>query len=435
MSVVQIAEVYPVREIKLASELLYVCELAKAFYINKGYQLSIDGVVLADSLKKSRYWAMFRVALANEWIVNANCDDSVKITEINPLRFKNISNILITEKEAKETKSVQNKRESDPLFDCLTPVPTQVAIVKKDNVWQWNREGYDFKTNSINTNAVTRDISQRLTALVAYVAVERFFSSYDFRFEIVVNTAFAGMQLAFADLTVLQERTNALDEWFSFDYICSVEDQKRIGYEAWWHIGHELGYLDREYSQSDKLAYLDKLNIKEGDVVCLVKRVRGNASDMIKVPSKAYFAIVRKINRAPMGGITFEMLTCLQTRYQREQEFRHMKTAEKAVFNGRFNTQNFRSEGETVEWEDLGIEYAMSSELSFLMPLQHDNFTTLTCKSKKTGKDVNVEMSSVDFVYWLLKDYNVRFAEDRYIARYFKNGTKPVYKRWADGEF
>ena len=63
MSIIQISEVYPVREIKLASELLYVCELAKAFYINKGCQLSIDGVVLSDSLKKSRYWSMFRVEL------------------------------------------------------------------------------------------------------------------------------------------------------------------------------------------------------------------------------------------------------------------------------------------------------------------------------------------------------------------------------------
>lgn len=432
-NVVQLSELYSVQEIKLASELLYVCELAKYFFINHKTQLSIDGIVLNDVLKKSRYWAMYRVAVTNGWLTNVVNPKSVEVTELNPVSFRNVSNILVTEEPVSFNIEDFNKRQEDEQYDHLTPQPVQIMFesMTLDEV-VWSNEGSSDDCSQIHgASLFSKDASQRLTSLVAYVAVERFFSSSAFRFVFKCNHSVAYHQLAMADIINLVERTNALDRWFELKYSCGIEAEKRLGYESWWHRGHEMGYLMREYSNAEKQEYAKKLDIQVGDVFCYFRRKSAHKNNYIKEIESSNFAIIKGIDKQ---GIVIAKVMTMKTPYVREKEFASLKMAEKAMFQGKYKTDKFNWEIQRIAWADLGVEYAMYSELDFLTPIQMESKTTMPVKSFKERKEVMVELDAANFIYWILSEYKIQFNKERFDARYLK-GSKPVYERWLDAEF
>lgn len=433
MNIVQLSEIYPVQEIKLASELLYVCELAKYFYIHHQTQLSIDGVVLNDSLKKSRYWAMYRVAVTNEWLTNAVNPQSVAVTELNPVYFRNVSNILVTEEPVTFNEVDWKKRQEDLQYDRLTPVPVQVffSSIDSDKV-VWTKDGLsDDHSITHSTSFFSKDASQRLTSLVAYVAVERFFSSNPFQFVFNCDSFVAHTQLAMADIVILIERTNALDNWFVLKYTCGIEAEKRIGYEAWWFRGYELGYLSKEYEREEKIAYAKQLDLKVGDVICYFERDASHKNNYVKEIKSSNFAIIKEITKK---GITISRVLTMKLPYQRKKEFDALKMSEKAMFGGKYKTDSFSQDTMTIEWNELGVEYAMYDELKFITPVQLDSRTTMPVMSKKELKEVLVEVDAANFIYWILSEYEVEFNKERFDARYL-NGNKPTYERWLDAEF
>ena len=62
--IVALSELYPASEIKLGSELYYVCEFGK-YLTTHGYQLSLDGVSMHRVLRNSRFWGYLGVAIYN----------------------------------------------------------------------------------------------------------------------------------------------------------------------------------------------------------------------------------------------------------------------------------------------------------------------------------------------------------------------------------
>lgn len=432
-NVVQLSEVYSVQEIKLASELLYVCELAKYFFMHHQTQLSIDGVILNDVLRKSHYWAMYRVAVTNGWLVNVANPKSVEVTELNPVTFRDVSNILITEEAVPYDADDWCKRQNDEQYNCLTPTPVQIFFesVTQDEV-RWTKDGSSDEDSMAHGDAIfSKDASQRLTSLVAYVAVERFFANNSFRFVLKCDYFIAYQQLAMADIVNLVERTNALDRWFSIDYTCGIEDEKRLGYEAWWHRGHEMGYLTREYTNAEKIAYAKKLDLQSGDVVCFFKRKASHKNNYIKEIESSNFAIVKAVDKS---GIILGKVLTMKTPYLRKKEFDALKMAEKAMFQGKYKTDSFSWDVVRIPWAELGVEYAMFSELDFITPIQIESTTTMPVKSNKELKEIMVELDAANFIYWILSEYKVPFNKERFDARYLK-GSKPVYERWLDAEF
>lgn len=432
-NVVQLSEVYSVQEIKLASELLYVCELAKYFFINHNTQLSIDGIVLNDILKKSRYWSMYRVAVTNGWLTNVVNPESVEVTELNPVSFRNISNILVTEEPVVFDAEDFNKRQNDVQYDHLTPQPVQIAFESLTNdAVTWSNEGDRDECSSIHASSLfAKDASQRLTSLVAYVAVERFFSVIPFRFVFKCGYSVAYNQLAMADIINLVERTNALDRWFDLKYTCNLETEKRLGYEAWWHRGHEMGYLAREYTNAEKQEYVKKMDLKAGDVICYFRRKASHKNNYVKEIESSNFAIVKGIDK---HGIVIAKVLTMKTPYLRKKEFDALKMSEKAMFQGRYKTDSFNWDIVRIDWADLGVEYAMYSELDLITPIQMESMTTMPVKSFKERKEVMVELDAANFIYWILTEYKIQFDKKRFDARYLK-GSKPIYERWLDAEF
>ena len=96
MKTIQISEIYPVHKVHLASELVYICELAKYAFINHQTQISLDGVILSDVLKKSKYWLFYKIAVINKWVTGVPECEPVSEMEMH---CKDICNVLITDEE------------------------------------------------------------------------------------------------------------------------------------------------------------------------------------------------------------------------------------------------------------------------------------------------------------------------------------------------
>jgi len=428
MKTIQISEIYPVHKVHLASELVYICELAKYAFINHQTQISLDGVILSDVLKKSKYWLFYKIAVINKWVTGVPECEPVSEMEMH---CKDICNVLITDEEIEYDKAEWSRRASDEEFNFFTPVATQVFLFIDKDLITWSLNGFEDKHSMIqSTSLLENNATQRFVSLVAYVAIERFFANNVFRFKLICDYTVAYRQLCMADIICLCERTNALDDWFTLEYNCSPAEQKRMGYEAWWHMGHEMGFMDREYTDDEKKIHLKKLDIQVGDVVCYFKRKASHKSNFIKSIDYSNFAIVRAITKK---GISLDKVLTMKTPYARQKEFDALKTAEKAMFKGQYKTDSYNYELVTIPWMDLGIDFMMYKELDFITPVQLDNKTTMPVLSKKDNKEILVEVDAPNFLYWLFSEYKVSFNKDRFVERYLS--SKPVYERYLEGEF
>ena len=66
----------------------------------------------------------------------------------------------------------------------------------------------------------------------------------------------------------------------------------------------------------------------------------------------------------------------------------------------------------------------LDSEQYFIAPLQGDDFIDIEVTNGK--ENAVVHLNEIDYIYWILKDYNVEFNEDKFLKRYFKKRS-PIY--------
>ena len=108
MNTINIQDIYRVQpQIDMACELLYICELGKAFsqvgLKGKAHKLSIKGLTFADTLKESPFWSYFCKAIKEGWLVDA--DENIKLNAANMLDSKRVQDITIMPKTDKATKT------------------------------------------------------------------------------------------------------------------------------------------------------------------------------------------------------------------------------------------------------------------------------------------------------------------------------------------
>lgn len=427
MDKIHLSELYSVSEVKLGSELYYICELGK--YLNVcGYVLSLDGVILDRVLRNSRFWDYLRVANYNGWVCDLTCSDAeLLITPQSPVCLKTVVNRLYSEVDVTESAEVLNKRRDDVLFDLATPKPFKICFAEKTSEeWVWTK-GKNLDEELLHTRSLggTNYVSQCFVSLVAYVAIKRFMTNSFDKFRLVLDISFLTNEHAVSDLILLEERTNALD-WFVSEYNVSEDRANNLGYEAWLYRGREMGYEQREYSAKEKMNNFKRLGFNVGDIVGLYERKVSQKGNMVKSLCDFHFAIIRGANAK---GLTLEVVQSRKTRYGYQKEFDELSTAVKSMFQGKSRHSKFHSVERFVEWNALGVEYMMDAEKEFITPLQGDDIIDLLVSNGE--REAIVRLNEFDFIYWLLKDYNVSFAEEKFLKRYFNNAV-PAYNKYMN---
>ena len=149
MNLVHISQFYACSSISQACELYYVCELGKYLYLNYGETLSLDGVLFKSHLKRSQLWDMFRIAVANGWVINTGVnEDDVSISIQNPIDYetKTLANVQIVLDEVPFDREDYEKRRNDVIYNLMTPVKMQVSFKERTgDYWLWTLDGEDDK--------------------------------------------------------------------------------------------------------------------------------------------------------------------------------------------------------------------------------------------------------------------------------------------------
>ena len=157
MNKVHVSQFFACSKVSYACELYYICNLGKYLYYNYNEQLSLDGVILTDTLKKSNIWEYFRVALDSGWV----CDTSIpkedyEITLVNPLDTSvEISNRFYTTDYVKFDVDDKRKRAEFTDYNLRTPLKTQISFnTQNDAVWIWDLKGKDGENFAVNNSAL-----------------------------------------------------------------------------------------------------------------------------------------------------------------------------------------------------------------------------------------------------------------------------------------
>lgn len=429
---IHLSSIYPCSRVSLSSELYYICELGKYLKVC-GYTLSVDGIIFDSVLSKSKFWKYLKIAYTNGWVSDLGAIESELSspwgTDFN---VSNLVNILITEEEVEFDSEDFEKRNSDSMYDILTPKKVRTFFQNKNtSEWSWCIEGGNPMECTINSRGIKRThMSQSFVSLVAYVAIHRLLTKTPERFRLQLSAEAVDSKFAVADVMLLSEESDALNSWFSYDFDCTIDLKKenKLGYLSWWYKGHEQGMLDRPYTAKEKCQYMIKLGLRPGSVIALYQRDPCQNDNMMKDISGFHYAIVRSVGKT---GVVFEVVNTRFPFYTGYRWYKGLSMAVKQMYCGTLPYKTFNSSIKRFDWTDLGVEYMLYDELTFVTPIYQGDSKCIDILDD--GASVKREVSAEDLIYWILKDYQVEFDEEYFLQMYFKD-KEPVYNLYSHDE-
>lgn len=433
---IHVSQFYSCSKVTLASELLYICELGKYCRIGHGHSVDLQGVNLTSGLKASLLWDYFRMAAANGWVSNTGIPaEDLAITAQNPLALDktNHRNMYFVCTQVPYDKVDAEKRRLDADYDLRTPVKSQVSFEQMDsNLWLWSPKGFKGGDLSVNNRSLNHNFANMAwVSLVAMVAVNRLFSRQPASLLLRLNHNMLMSSMALSHLMALAEETQCMRGWvtYEFDNTVTDKDKLQLSYYAWYSIGKERGLLDRWYNGKEKLAYMKSLDMRVGDIILYYEREQEQKMNYIKKISGCYLA---KIVSVDVRDITLELIHTVVPKFQGKEDFDDHTMAVKALYAGSKPYETIRTSRKTVSMADIGVEYEMFSENSFIVPLS-SAVDVVPVRVTDGVREETLLLDQNNLIYWILEDYEYDYNRSRFIRMYFSQ-VEPVRDRYMRGE-
>lgn len=433
---VHVSQFYSCSKVTYAAELYYICELGKYSTINFGHPVDLQGVNLTSQLKKSILWDYFRMSVANGWLVNTGIPaEELAITAQAPLKLDkaNSRNMLFTLGVVGYDPDEARNRAQDPDFDLRTPVKSQVSFEKREfSGWLWSANGENGKGFSVNNKSLNHNRADMAwVSLVAMVAVHRLFEKEP---QVLLLRLSANMlinSMALSHLMVLDSMTQCLTGWVYYEFDANVpqKTQLQLSYFAWYSMGRELGMLDRWYNGKEKLAYMRKLGLEVGDLVLYYERDPEQKMNYIKSIAGCYVA---KIIRVNSRDIELELIHTVMPKFAGKEAFDDHSMAVKMMYFDKKPYDHLSISRTSMSMADIGVEYMLYSEHSFIVPLNHASDTVPTRVTDGVRQETLL-LDQNNLIYWILEDYGYEYNKSRFLSRYF-NGIEPLRDRYLRGE-
>ena len=437
---VHISQFYACSEVKNACELYYICELGKYSKMIVGNEVSIDGVILNSILRNSPIWEYLRVAITNGWIVDAGIPDKeLLISDSSPIilhnkyNTKDFCNLFLTTDEVPYDSVDSRKRREDVHYDIMTPKESQISFeVMTTNFWKWSPNGFEGRFFDCNNRSMNHNFSnQAFLSLVAMVAVRKNFGESPAKLQIVFDNNFVSELKILSYLIIMSDTTTAFDDWVEID--TSMLDDNRylqLFYAAWYIKGKDYGMCNRWYSGKEKFEYLKKLDLIAGDLVFFYERKKLQQNNYMKEISSCHLA---KIVSVDDNLIELELINTVKPYSTGKADFDDHTTIVKKLYaeNKPYETLNTSRIG--LSMADLGVEYMLYNERHFIVPMDEATDVKPVYVKNKNGEGANIYLDQNNLTYWILKDYEYEFNEERFLDKFFKYET-PIYTRFMRGE-
>lgn len=433
---IHIGQVYSCSQVSLACELYYICELGKYSKLLHNKSISLDGVILDTCLKASPIWDYFRMAVDEGWLVNTGVSqDELVITVQHPLDFDTttIVNFLYTTDAVERDEEDIKKRRASYDYDQRTPIKKQVSFeFMTDDAWKWSVNGYEGKNFIVNNNALNHNrADQSWLSLIAMVAIHRLFTGSPNKFGIELSSNAVLNVMAISYILLLDDETQALTGWCTYllnDTIPTMT-QLQLGYDAWYAKGRDLGLLNKWYSGKEKYEYMKKLDLQTGDLVMFYEREKAQKTNYVKSIAGCHLA---KITYLTDDSIGLELINTVKPYYQGKEEFDDNTTIVKNMYCGKPPYLHLSTSKVSYSLADIGVEYYLYTEKYFITPLEDSDDYKIT-RVSRNGQADTLLLDQNNLIYWILKDYDYEFNEQRFLDRHFKN-EEPCYTRYMRGD-
>lgn len=186
------------------------------------------------------------------------------------------------------------------------------------------------------------------------------------------------------------------------------------------------GYMTAEsISMGDKLDYLARLNLKEGDIVFLYEREKVNKSSS-SIAKSCVIAKITKIGKTFIEFTKFPHFTSLEGQMIKylsyDESIRDLYGSFKEFISVR------RSQRDEISLVSLGIYYMMTNEPSlaesyFITPIESIYTVNIPVfNEQRVISDKNMTMSEA--IYYILRQSGHKFSRARYIERYGIDANK-----------
>ena len=399
-----ISQFYYCARVESYAELQYIVEVGKQLYYRNMYGISINGISISTQLQQSAYWKHFQVACKEGWVTDYNGE-----IPNYPIYIDEVQNILMH--DVSESLGVVPKGGNTPIT-----IPVELEKKSKHN-WCW--DSIDDNGEEINEIMTQKKGSLYWLSFVAFMTVYRYIHNrIPARVEINVRKNVIATPYLLADLLNLLKETDCV-KWVDLVYedesITELEKLEQ-DYLAWLHKGKVLGIVGKDYTVTEKRNQLHFLNIVKNDVVYLYTRQKSAQKRPTQYVTGFYPIIIDEINDE---GITFWKINNRRTKAQAIVEYREYNDEVKEVY-GRNKQLECSVLKDKVTWQNVGIEYYMNKETNFITPC-YDEDVVKTIINNDKGELLEITMQATNLLYWILKEYNILFNEDRFLQRYFKH--------------
>lgn len=436
LDAIHVSQFYPCSRVTLAAELLYICELGKASYIKYGKPVSIDGVVLDKALQASKVWSFFRISVKVGWVTDVgNIGRYFLDFDANRPRLTSIefgSCILTTNPNDKAPDYDVQRASYDDVYALSNPQYKLVCFAEQTpEYWAWDmskRVGFIENNRTFTSDyACTTWVS-----FVAMCAVSRLYTGHPQQVWVnFTSQPLSCRKTAISYFLLLAEETNCFSSWLHYEFRDASFNEmtiKQLGYYAWYTKGQDLGLLARDYTLDEKKKRIAALDLQVGDFCFFYQRKRSQRRDKIKEIESCRLGRILDMNDKT-HLITIEFITTLRTLAHSKKQFKQMTTSVQSLWSDSNLYLQFNTHTETFSLIDIGVEYCMSSETSFIVPIESSEDSV----EMWVSEDDILRLSQNELIYWVCKEHNYQFNEERFKKKYFKNSV-PLYDRYMRGD-
>jgi hypothetical protein len=433
---IHIAQIYSCSNVSLACELYYICELGKYAYLNYGVAIDLEGVILKQVLKQSPIWDYFRLAVSQGYLVKTGVDvNELRITAQHPIGYdkNDVVNFLYVTEAVPFDRSEFNKRQTDVDYDLRTPVKTQVSFeYQNEEEWKWSSAGENGRHFTENNKAFNHNHGdQSWLSLIAMVAIERIFNdnkpyllSLEFDDSTVINV------MALSYIMLISDESTAFNGWITFDSrLINEEKFLQLSYTAWYAKGRDMGLLKQFYTAKEKFEYAKLLDIVEGDMVMLYERGKSQNRNYVKNIASCHLAKVVKLTDE---SIVLDKINTVKPYSTAKHDFEDHTIVVKRMYNNH-PYKHLNHSLETFSLIDVGVEYYMWQEKYFIVPLDEATDMCTMYVDDGNGRSAILNLDQNELTYWILKDYDYKFNEERFLNKLFYKRV-PLYTRFMSGD-
>lgn len=190
-----------------------------------------------------------------------------------------------------------------------------------------------------------------------------------------------------------------------------------INYSIHCNNGRAAGRY-KLWSASEKLQFMRELGMVEGSILILwTRKGMCKSSPTGKITS----AVVVRVDEIGNDFIAVTSMPLNKTKEEVRMDFYSIREDRRHLFVDMLSQKPVIST-KMLSIYETGIDNYFLDEYQFLTKLNKNE--RIVKRITVDGKEANVEMSGVDAIYWLLRQYNIEFDRDLFISMY--NDGKPL---------